>query len=217
MTDQLVYDLLEKQATRITTLERLVEKLTCSEHGSSGLITAEHTHAKLVASDGDPDPAVSVDATGRVSNPYQTAFLAYNSVQDTNVTGDNTAVGVDFDTEVFDTGSDFDPGASPSSTFTAPVTGKYLLSCSVRISGMDSGHTRVIGSFATSNRTIYFADINAYACKSTVGLQIGGSVVADMDAGDTAIVQITVYGVNKVVDIDGAAGPLTWFSGALVT
>jgi len=90
------------------------------------------------------------------------------------------------------------------------------LACSVRISGMDSGHTRVIGSFATSNRTIYFADINAYACKSTVGLQIGGTVIADMDAGDTAFVEVTVYGVNKVVDIDGTAGPLTWFSGALL-
>ena len=34
MTDQLVYDLLEKQTTRITTLERLVEKLTCSEYAA---------------------------------------------------------------------------------------------------------------------------------------------------------------------------------------
>jgi len=50
----------------------------------------------------------------------QPSFLAYNSVTDANIAVGSNVV-IDFDTEVFDVGSNF-----ASDIFTAPVTGKYF-------------------------------------------------------------------------------------------
>ncbi len=42
-----------------------------------------------------------------IEAPSRSAFLAYNSVTDSDVTGNGTVVTVEFDTEVFDLGADF--------------------------------------------------------------------------------------------------------------
>ena len=102
-----------------------------------GLIPAlwGFTHFAFGASPLD-NPGVTADDstvvwTGTHTNTAQSCFLAFNSVTDSNVTGAGQLVTVDFDTEVFDQGSDF-----ASDTFTAPVTGKYNLSMNIRISGI---------------------------------------------------------------------------------
>lgn len=150
------------------------------------------------------------------AQPARPAFLAFNSAQDANVTGDGTAATVDFDTEVFDDNGDF-----ASDTFTAPATGRYQLSCSVRASGflsaMTSGQVRIV----TSNRSyiVYQGNPNRYADDgSPTVANISGTVLADMDAGDTATVTLTVSNSTKTVDIDGNASDMqTWFAGHLVS
>jgi hypothetical protein len=64
-----------------------------------------------------------IDATGAITKPLQPAFLARPASEQANIAV-GTEVTIAFGTEVFDQNADF-----ASNTFTAPVTGKYFLSC----------------------------------------------------------------------------------------
>ncbi len=152
--------------------------------------------------------AITPDTTGRVTFPNQPAFLATGAGgSDTDVTGDATVANVAYGTEVFDIGANF-----ASSTFTAPVTGHYLLTCSVIIQGVLVTHTNRILNLVTSNRTYTRTD-NLLIAETTQYLEL--TVVADMDSGDTAAVTLEVDGSTKVVDINKSSGN-TRFSGTLL-
>ena len=126
--------------------------------------------------------AISIDSSGHVTMPLQPAFLTYvSSTQNVNST--NTTE-INFDTEVFDLNSDYN---TSTKRFTAPVTGKYLLHAMARVVNADgnTGGHYVQTQIVTSNRT--------YTVISGVSLtywNINNSVLADMDANDTAYVQI---------------------------
>ena len=145
---------------------------------------------------------------GAVTMPAQPAFLAFAADQ-ANVTGDGTTYTVLFATEIFDQGSNF---ASP--TFTAPVTGRYRFSVTVRLEGVLVGHTSSILQFVTSNRNYAILIINPFVIfDATNGLvTLSGTTLADMDAADTCTVTIVVSNSTKTVDI-GSSG---FFSGELV-
>jgi hypothetical protein len=147
----------------------------------------------------------AVNASGIVTMPAQPAFLATANTQ-TDVTGDGTTYTVLFANEIFDQGSNF-----ASNTFTAPVTGRYFLSARISFYGLLIGHTFQLFSIITSNRS--YRTLNSLATNSFTenGMQV--SVLADMDAGDTATVQLEIAGSTKVVDIDAAV--YTDFSGHL--
>ena len=152
----------------------------------------------------------------RLMNPNfkQPAFLAYNSTTDANVTGDGSGVKVNFDTEVFDTSS-----ALTSDTFTAPVTGKYLLCATVQVGGIDTSTADIFRlRIITSNRTYENVTLTT---TNDLHAQMSGSmsVVADMDAADTAFVQISVTGMGSATaDVIGdGANLVTHFSGVLVS
>ena len=133
-------------------------------------------------------------------------FLAYNSATDTDVTGDGTVATVDVDTEVFDDGADF-----ATDTFTAPVAGRYLFAANVRFSGQTSNNTSAWLSIVTSNRTYTGDRVNPYASIFSLSCV----VIADMDAGDTAYVTLTVSATDKGVDIYGHGSAVaTYFCGA---
>lgn len=129
---------------------------------------------------------------GVFSAPNLPAFSA-SSAGATNQTGDNTNATVTFGTEIFDQGSNF-----ASSTFTAPSVGKFQLSAYVYMTGLDGSVTRETLSIVTSNRTYTVFDgvINRDGSNNAC---IGGAILADMDAADTAIVQIQVAGTTKTV------------------
>ena len=139
-------------------------------------------------------------------------FLAFNSATDSNVTGNNTTVTVDFDTEVYDTGNDF-----ASDTFTAPSTGKYLLTFSIMVSGMTSAADVAELKLVTSNRVYEDEEHNI---DKIANAQYTGSMtaIADMDASDTAHVTIAITGIGAdTADITGSGTILhTYFSGALL-
>jgi len=157
-------------------------------------------------------------SNGEITMPLQSAFCAYNSVTDTSETGDGTAFTVIFDTEVFDQNSDFDG----TSTFTAPVTGRYLLSYTVfLVTDTSSGGTTALSKLVTSNRT-YFGN-NAPTRQRVTGyygpnaaLSFSQEIICDMDASDTATVTIAAYNDSKVDDIYGTGSPYTRFCGCLV-
>ena len=59
---------------------------------------------------------------GEVTKPLQPAFMVNKSTEQSNIATGSRYQDVSFDTEQYDIGSNF-----ASNTFTAPVTGKYLL------------------------------------------------------------------------------------------
>lgn len=154
--------------------------------------------------------AFSMTKLGAITKPLQPAFHAYNSANDSNVTGDGTAFTIDFDSEVYDRGSNFS-----ADTFTAPVSGVYPLKVHVFTVGYDGTQTTVALDIVTSNRTYRFEK----PAPSTGNHSFAYSVDADMDASDTAHVELTVSGGNKVITVVGTAATgglhMTDFSGFL--
>lgn len=136
----------------------------------------------------------------------QPAFLAFATSQ-LNVTGDNTGYNITFATEIFDYNNNFDA----VSTFTAPLTGVYRLNADIIFNDVGVAHAGCIMTISTSNRAYYFNYFNI-GVANFGGVQFGvQSVLADMDAADTAIVTVQIAGGTKVVDIN----VLSNFAGSL--
>ena len=174
--------------------------------GADKTVGANDAYAFSLETSGNT--AIKMDANGHVTMPLQSCFSAYNNLAQSNVTGDDTMYTVLFDTERFDLNGDF-----ASNTFTAPVTGKYLLSAHIGLTGYTSSSTYSNMYLVTSNDTY-----SAFA-----GTQVennfffSSSVVADMDASDTAIVKVNAGGEgSKVVDVASGGDGLCFFSGCLL-
>ena len=154
---------------------------------------------------------VALDS-GEVTEPLQPAFSAYLPSADLNQTGTGTVYDlgtVTALTEIFDQNADF----NVNGTFTAPVTGKYQLNTKALATGSTTG-SAIVHEIITSNRTYAYA---FYRAASSLNLTGTNSVLADMDAGDTAYVRIVTYGDSAdTVDIVGTANSVTSFSGCLV-
>ncbi len=141
----------------------------------------------------------------------QPAFLAYLPSTELNKTGNGTTFtlgSVTALTEVFDQGSDF----NTNGTFTAPVTGRYMLAMGCYLTGCTI-NTITILTLAASNRS--FQERFGHPPTSTDN---GGSISAlvDMDAGD--VCTATVIGFGEAADTDdvvGSSSALSYFSGFL--
>ena len=151
--------------------------------------------------------SITVSAAGEMTNPTQPAFLATPASEASIASGNGTVVSpVVFGTEIFDQNADF-----ASNTFTAPVTGKYSLKCAITMKNLVSA-ADFIATITTSNRT-YQTRVPGPP-DGTYTLTF--SVIADMDASDTATVTTTVTGMaGDTADIDNGIAS-TWFSGILV-
>ena len=150
-------------------------------------------------------------AAGERTMPLQSAFLAYANANLTNVTGDGTNYTVVFNTEVFDQNSDFDG----TSTFTAPVTGRYHFIYNGEWDDIAAAHTNSYTQIVTSNRTYQANNFDPGNFASGGNLGYHQEVLADMDASDTAVFKTAVVGSTKVVDLVGAATMNTMASGYL--
>ena len=183
--------------TATATVEGVVELATQAEvdtgTDTSRAVTPETLEGKLPNHD-----SIVVDGDGIVTVTTQPAFLATASLQ-SDVTGDGTNHTVLFATEVVDQNSDF-----ASSTFTAPVTGVYVLFAAVQLEDCVS-HPRANIQIVTSNRTYVPVQIDAGVCAENHSgldaLMVTGMAVADMDAGDTAVIKTNVLGGTKTVDV----------------
>jgi len=151
------------------------------------------------------------DANGHITKPLQPAFFAHAASAQSDI-AINSNVDVVFGTERFDQNGDF-----ASNTFTAPVTGKYQLNVNVRLNQVDTAPGYYIIYLVTSNKN-YFSifDPGQFAADFDFW-SISLSVVADMDASDTAKVQFLQNAGTQQVDIDGGSGDTASnFSGYLV-
>ena len=135
-----------------------------------------------------------VNVDGQFTMPAQPAFL----VQPTSNQADfaiNTDVTVVFGTEVFDIGSNF-----ASNTFTAPVTGKYQFNVNLELYELDSAAGFYQAKLVTSNRT-YSSTFDPDYGQDNAFDQIVVSVLADMDASDTAYVVVRQSGGTQQTDV----------------
>ena len=153
--------------------------------------------------------ALNIDADGAITKPLNPAFLTCQTTAQTNLTGDGTFATVNFGTEVFDQG-----GNLSGSTFTAPVSGRYQFTVHLRPQGLLSGHTAGFIYMRTSNNNYqpWFGNPGAWA--SAGEIEMASTMILDMDAADTAYVQIYVAGSTKVVDIP--SGAQVTFAGYLI-
>lgn len=148
--------------------------------------------------------ALTITVNKEVQAPSQPGFLAYNSVSDTSVANGST---VDFDTEVYDEGADFS-----ADTFTAPVAGRYWLSCGIGFDNDSGGATTVGAKIVVSNHASGFY-IGSKEVEIGERVAFSGAVLVDMDASDTATV-VTATGASVSV-LGDASVRWTWFSGRL--
>lgn len=159
---------------------------------------------------------MSAATTGEITYPLQPAFLAYLGSDDLNKTGAGTAWTLGSSTaltEVFDQSGDF----ATSGTFTAPVTGRYFLTATMRIGGITVAMTNGTLTLTTSNRAMGWL-INVGAVQvATNNVSLTATAFVDMDAADTATVSITISnGAGDTADIQGGSSMNTSFGGHLV-
>lgn len=132
--------------------------------------------------------------TGEMTRPLQPAFLgAFSLTTSANAitgAGTNFTLGsVTALVEIFDQGSDF----TTAGVFTAPVTGRYLLTGYVRINNITAAMTRMQASITTSNNIFGVYD-KLYTTNPLTLATLNGTIICDMDAADTATFNIILSG-----------------------
>ena len=153
--------------------------------------------------------ALKIDANGHVTKPLQSAFLANPAAAGASPVQNNISSGdtITFGTEIFDQNGDF-----ASNTFTAPVTGKYQLNLGLFLESVDTGYTELRIKIVTSNRNYDSFQVPSQQIAADCNLQYQISSLADMDANDTALIQVTFNSGAAQMDVNA----LSFFSGYLV-
>ena len=196
--------------------------ISLSDNGGSINLATTSSGAFRVMTGGDADSAADnsaismlIDSTGAVTKPLQPCFRV------TPATMDNLDINQyhtlqfndDSSTGRFDINADFN---TSTYTFTAPVTGKYVLCAAVLFQAVDGSSGDYLGvRLETSNHSMWSHLFTVSAFDSDPNyypVQIAN--VYEMDANDTAYVRFYINsGTNNQVDINTGA---TTFSGYLL-
>ena len=149
---------------------------------SRGAVIYEHDGDNLRFQTAATD-AFKIDSAGHVTKPLQPAFLAKSAAQSNLATA--TTHDIQFSSEVFDQNADYN---TSTYTFTAPVTGRYQLSCQLKINNIDKDSDYYSANIECSNTGItIFAVKTPYLFSEDTNYHVwGASVLVDMDTNDTA-------------------------------
>ena len=159
---------------------------------------------------GEGISGVSISANNEITMSSQSAFQAGSNSTQTNAAV-GSVVTLNFASEAFDQNSDFD---NTNMVFTAPVTGRYFFHTAVYMQQIPTGASYISLRITTSNRTyVEIMDPNFSANLSYHTLTV--TVLADMDASDTAKVQFLQADSTQQVDLQGNPS-YTYFCGNLV-
>lgn len=141
-------------------------------------------------------------------------FLAYNSVTDSNVTGDGTQYTIVCNQEIIDYANNYDPSTG---VFTATYSNaEYQFSGCISIDQVSTLHTSIDFYLVTTQQTFLLHSTTGISLLPT-GLAVNFSVMAPMVINDTAFLRAVVSGSTKTVDVIGSASPFeTYFSGATI-
>lgn len=159
------------------------------------------------------DSTVVISDNGEMTNSSQPAFLG-TEAGNSNITGDGTsftvgATGTGY-TEIFDQNADF----NTNGTFTTPLTGRYCFQACIQLDKITNSHTYGYFNLLTSNRNYTQKQENPWNSQTGTQLTWNMGILADMDAGDTAKLEVVVSNGSKVVDV--IANSNSEFSGFLV-
>ena len=128
-----------------------------------------------------------IDSAGHVTKPLQPAVHAVpNAAQNDMATG---IVKIVLGAEVYDINADFNVS---NSTFTAPVTGKYMVTSNIDLSDIDTATQWLYGNLLiTSNRNYYMNTTDpGKDFSADISRSFNGAAIVDMDANDTLTMNI---------------------------
>jgi len=181
---------------------------TITNSGSSLFFGTSNNYASGVT-----NTALLIDHNGNITKPTNCSFSARHgsTVSDFAI---NQYVQCPFNTEIYDNGGNL----SSSGTFTAPVTGRYLLLATVRMGNyIDSSanYSRII--IATSNRNYQGTLIQnntMFSSSTDPGFHTYHChFICDMDANDSANVNFYQYQGAAQCDFQGDE---SFFAGELL-
>ena len=138
----------------------------------------------------------------------QCAFSATATAQ-TNMASQTV---IQFDTEQFDKGADFDTGTY---TFTAPVDGIYFFTAHLRLENIDTASTYASIRIQTSNR--YYQELFDPSGLSVdqIYRTMKASAIEQMTAGQTA--NVTFWYIDGAQQVDHGGPTTSQFAGYLIT
>jgi len=168
-----------------------------------GFIQYGHTADQLIFGTSSTTH-MKIDSIGAVTKPLQPAFLAHAASVQTNITSGTT---VAFGTERFDQNADF-----ASNTFTAPVTGRYRLDVNIRVDNITTNTAFFSAALTTSNYSYNNLISTNQWDADPAQMMFAMSILVDMDANDTAVVQVSENSSSDTGDVSTAS----FFSGNLV-
>jgi len=161
--------------------------------GANKVIGSNDTYSLSLETDGNT--AMTISTAGEITKPLHPCVLVKPSSTQTNFAV-GSFVDVVWGTEVFDIGGNF-----ASNTFTAPVTGKYLASYSIRLENMDSACSYYYLGLTASNRSFYPLWSSNQFAGDVSYWSMNGSILIDMDASDTFKVTIVQQDGTQQSDI----------------
>ena len=176
-----------------------------------GYINYNHANDSMTLGTAGGAGILTIDATGAVTMPTQPAFQAHKNGSDQSNLAVGNDVYVTWTHEAFDQNSDFSLSAN---SFTAPVTGKYQLNLMIRLENLESSSAYYVIRITTSNQS-YSHIVDPDYGQDNVYYPVQISILADMDANDTAFVVFNQQSGPAQTEIDGNR-EYTTFSGYLV-
>jgi len=171
-----------------------------------GRIVYSHVNNSFSFKTNNVNDRLVIDSSGHVNMPNQPAFNAYAGTAQANLSNGTVLI---FDTERFDIGSNYN---TSDGHFTAPVNGKYQLSVNVRLDNIDNASNYIYIQLVTSNSSYYV--IYDHGGTDAAYFSYSLSVLADMDASDTAYVSFHQSGGSNTADFVVAGA--NRFTGVLV-
>ena len=142
-----------------------------------------------------------IDVNGAVTMPTQPAFCVNPASTQSDIAV-GSVVTIIWGTERFDQGGDFNnTGGGTAYSFAAPVTGRYQLQSTIAINSMDVTATTFSLAILTSNKQYERAIAPDQLLAADDKHSMSISVLADMDASDTATVFVYQTGGAAQADI----------------
>ena len=181
-----------------------------------------HIDALHVGTGTDTDPGdgnLSVDGNiliNGITDAGGVPKFLVRRTSDTSALVSNTWTTIVFNSEDFDTGSDYNV---TNGIFSAPAAGYYHFSWQIRFNNMSTATDYIWTKLLTTDEDILagLVRIDDFANATIAYWQTGGSATVHLDAGDTVRVQALQINSSTSVTVDGSTSNYqSWFTGHML-